>query len=51
MENYKWILLTRRKSGVNTYIKVDDNNEPILEKQKWSNIPQKVIRLAWIKSK
>jgi hypothetical protein len=41
-----WKLKTKRESGINTYIKVDEKGKPVKEKQEWSSRPQIVIKLV-----
>ena len=47
----KWMLKTKRDSGFDTYILVDENNKPILKKQEWSTRPQEVIKIVKSKKK
>lgn len=39
-------LLKKRESNVNTYLQVDENNEPIIIKRDWSVRPQEQIRIV-----
>ena len=41
----KYKLFKKRDSGIDTYIKVDDNDNPILEKQGWSYHPQEKLKI------
>lgn len=39
-------LLTLRESNVNTYLQVDEDNEPIIKKRDWSTRPTEQRRIV-----
>jgi hypothetical protein len=46
-----WKLKTKRESGINTYIKVNEQGHPVKEKQGWSSRSQIVSKLVNEKKK
>jgi hypothetical protein len=38
-------LVKLRKSNINTFVVVDEKNNPIIKKQSWSRHPQEQLRL------